>query len=108
MEIDATFFISYVDPLIHEKPENCFGVNYHNPKQKAETIMRLAAKVGEPWISFYSAKEMENLLLAHGFTLTANKTLADLNKEYFTPVGRTLPEHHILKLEHFVIAESKK
>ena len=36
-----------------------------------------------------------------------NKTLADLNSKYFTPVGRTIPENHIFKLEHFIVAESK-
>ena len=33
--------------LINEKPETCFGKGYPNPIKKAETIMRLAAKVGE-------------------------------------------------------------
>ncbi|MEZ9003495.1 hypothetical protein AB6E26_12495 [Vibrio splendidus] len=46
------------------------------------------------------------MLSENGFALTQNKTLADLNDEYFTPVGRRIPEHHIFKLEHFVVAES--
>lgn len=44
--------------------------------------------------------------LNHGFSLIANKTLANLNAEYFTPVGRTLPEDQVFKLEHFVVAKS--
>ena len=103
----ATFFISYVDKLLNENPEACFGKGYSNPAKKAETIKRLAAKVGEPWISFYSAEEIEGMLHQCGFSLTENKTLADLNDIYFAQVGRTLPEDHIFKLEHFVVAESK-
>ena len=104
----ATFFISYVDKLLNENPKACFGEGYLNAEKKAETIMRLAAKVGEPWISFYSAEEIQDMLSQYGFSLTENKTLADLNALYFKPVGRTLPEDHIFKLEHFVVAKSKK
>lgn len=78
-----------------------------NPKKKAALIQNLAAKSGEPWISLYSDKEIEDLLFQNNFSLTENKTLADLNSEYFTPIGRTIPENHIFKLEHFVVAKSK-
>ena len=104
----ATFFISYVDKLLNENPKACFGEGYSNPAKKAETIKRLAAKVGEPWISFYSAEEIEGMLSQYGFSLIENKTLADLNSVYFTPVGRTLSEDQIFKLEHFVVTKSKK
>ena len=104
----ATFYISYVDKLLNENPKACFGKGYSNAAKKAETIKRLAAKVGEPWISFYSAEEIEGMLSQYGFSLIENKTLADLNSVYFTPVGRTLSEDQIFKLEHFVVAKSKK
>jgi methyltransferase (TIGR00027 family) len=104
----ATFFISYVDKLLNENPVACFGKGYSNAAKKAETIKRLAAKVGEPWISFYSAEEIEGLLSQYGFAVIENKTLADLNSVYFTPVGRTLSEDQIFKLEHFVVAKSIK
>ena len=103
----STFFISYVDKLLNEDPEACFGKGYPKATKRAETIKRLSAKVGEPWVSFYSAEEIEELLSQHGFLLKENKTLADLNSVYFTPVGRTLPEDQIFKLEHFVIAKSQ-
>jgi methyltransferase (TIGR00027 family) len=103
----AIFFISYVDKLLKENPEACFGKGYPNAVKKAETIQRLAAKFGEPWISLYSAQEIEGMLSQYGFSITENKTLADLNAVYFAPVGRTLPEDHIFKLEHFVVAKSK-
>ena len=103
----ATLCLSYVDILLKENPAACFGKGYPNPTKKMETITRLAAKVGEPWISYYSAEEITELLSKHGFSVVENKTLEDLNAEYFTPVGRTLPEDHIFKLEHFAVAKSK-
>lgn len=105
---NTTFYISYVNKLLNENPEACFGKGYANAAKKAETIKRLAAKVGEPWISFYSAEEIEGLLSKYGFSLIENKSLADLNSVYFTPVGRTLSEDQIFNLEHFVVAKSKK
>ena len=72
-------------------------------------IKKLSAKAaGEPWISFYSTVEIEDLLLENGYSINENVTLEDLNSLYFGPVGRTLPEDQIFKLEHFVIAESLK
>ena len=103
----TTFFISYVDKRLNKNPKACFGEGYPNAEKKAETILSLASKVGEPWMSFYSAGDIEGMLAQHGFSLIENKTLADLNAIYFTPVGRTLPENHIFKLEHFVVAKSK-
>ena len=44
--------------------------------------------------------------LGFRYSIKENVTLEDLNPVYFTPVGRTLPEDQIFKLEHFVIAES--
>ena len=103
----ATFFISYVDELLDKDPEACFGKGYPNAAQRAETIKSLSAKVGEPWISFYTAEEIASLLSRNGFSVAENVTLEDLNSLYFTPVGRTLPENQIFKLEHFVIAKSQ-
>jgi len=102
----ATFFMSYVDQLLTTDPEACFGEGYPRAAKRAETIMRLAAKVGEPWISFYTAEEIDDLLSKNGYSLEENRTLEDLNSVYFTPVGRTLPSDQIFKLEHFVIAKS--
>ena len=87
-------------------PEACFGKGYPNAVKRAETIKSLSAKGGEPWISFYTAEEIASLLSRNGFSVKKNVTLEDLNSLYFTPVGRTLPENQIFKLEHFVVAES--
>ena len=104
---NATFFMSYVGKLLREDPKACFGMGYSKPERAAKFITNGAAKVGEPWISLYSSKEIEDLLSQNSFTLIENKTLADLNSKYFTPVGRTIPENHIFKIEHFVVAKSK-
>ena len=104
----ATFFISYVDELLNKDPEACFGTGYPNAARRAETIKILSAKVGEPWISFYTAEEIASLLSRNGFSVTENVTVEDLNSLYFTPVSRTLRENQIFKLEHFVVAKSQK
>ena len=104
---NSKIFISYVNKLLNEDSKACFGKGYSKPEKAVSFITNSAAKMGEPWISFYSAEEIESILSQNNFTLIENKTLADLNSKYFTPVGRTIPENHIFKLEHFVIAESK-
>jgi len=105
-KVSSIFFISYVDELLDKDPEACFGKGYPKAVKRAETIKYLSAKAGEPWISFYTAKEIESALSQNGFSIKENVTLEDLNSVYFTPVGRTLPENQIFKLEHFVTAKS--
>lgn len=102
----STFFMSYADELLETNPEACFGKGYPKPAKRVETITGLSAKVGEPWISFYTAEEVEELLADNGFAIKEVKSLEDLNTEYFAPVGRTLPEDQIFKLEYFVVAKS--
>ena len=102
----ATFFISYVDELLDKNPETCFGKGYPKAAQRAQTTRTLSAKVGESWVSFYTAEEIASLLSRNGFSVEENVTLEDLNSLYFTPIGRTLPENQIFKLEHFVVAKS--
>lgn len=102
----STFFISYVDELLDKDPEACFGKGYPKAAKRAETIKTLSAKVGEPWISFYTAEEIASLLSRNGFSVEENVTVEDLNSLYFTPVDRTLPENQLFKLEHFVVAKS--
>ncbi|GMQ49141.1 class I SAM-dependent methyltransferase [Vibrio sp. 10N] len=100
----STLFISYVDQRLKDDPKACFGEGYPQAIKRANTICRLSEKVGEPWVSFYNADEIEWLLSLRGFAIQENKTLEDLNAAYFTPIGRAIPEQNILKLEHFVIA----
>ena len=104
---NSKIFISYVNRLFKEDPKACFGMGYSKPEKAIKFITDGAANVGEPWISFYSNREIKDLLFQNNFTLTEDKTLADLNSKYFTPVGRTIPENHIFKLEHFIVAESR-
>lgn len=99
----AYFYLSYVNKLIKEKPEACFGKGYKNPTGISKTVMSLSEKVGEPWISFYSAQEIEQILAKHEFNVTENKSLSDLNTAYFAPVGRALPEDELFNLEHNVV-----
>ena len=103
----STFFISYVSELFDKNPEACFGKGYPNAEKRAKLIMYGSAKVGEPWISFYGAEEIENVLSQNGYSVKENVTLKDLNSRYFAPVGRALSENQLLQLEHFVMAESQ-
>ena len=103
---NSTFFMSYVDDLLDKDPEACFGKGYPKAAKRARLITNLSAKAGEPWISFYNTEEIESLLSQNGYSINQNVTLEDLNSLYFGPVGRTLPENQIFKLEHFVVAKS--
>ena len=104
---NSKIFISYVNKLFKKDPKACFGMGYSKPEKVIKFITDQAANVGEPWISFYSPREIEDILFQNNFTIIEDKTLADLNSKYFTPVGRTIPENHIFKLEHFIVAESR-
>jgi methyltransferase (TIGR00027 family) len=101
---NSILFISYVNRLLRKNPKACFGKGYVKCERKAEIIQNLAAQSGEPWISLYSKEEIEDLLSQNGYLLKEDKTLADLNCKYFTPIKRTIPESQIFKLEHFVVA----
>jgi methyltransferase (TIGR00027 family) len=103
----SIFFISYVSDLFDKNPEACFGKGYPNAEKRAKLIMYGSAKVGEPWISFYGAEEIENVLSQNGYSVKESVTLKDLNSRYFAPVGRALSENQLLQLEHFVMAESQ-
>lgn len=105
---DAIFYMSYVDKLLKDDPKACFGEGYPDPKKIAERILNMSEKVGEPWISLYSEDEVNQILQENGFSMTENKTLVDLNKAYFTPVGREVPAHHVFNLEHSIVATSVK
>ena len=104
---NSIFFISYVSELLNKNPEACFGKGYPNAEKRVKLITYGASKVGEPWISFYGAEEIESVLSQNGYSVKENVTLKDLNSRYFTPVGRTLSENQLFHLEHFVIAKSQ-
>jgi methyltransferase (TIGR00027 family) len=106
-KVNAIFYMSFVNELMNENPKACFGKGYKNAEKKIKTIKKLSAKVGEPWISFYTSKEVEDMLSQHGFSIVENKTLADFNSEYFEPIGRKLSENELFNLEHSVKAERK-
>ena len=107
-EASSIFVLSFVNELLNNKPEDCFGKGYLDPEKKANLIKDLSAKAaGEPWISFYSIEELEGLLAQNGYSIEENVTLEDLNSLYFGPVDRALSEDQIFKLEHFVIAKTK-
>ena len=104
---NSIFFVSYASELLNKNPEACFGKGYPNAEKRAKLITYGSAKVGEPWISFYGAEEIESVLSQNGYSIKENVTLKDLNSRYFAPVGRTLSENQLLQLEHFLVAKSQ-
>ena len=104
---NSIFFVSYASELLNKNPEACFGKGYPNAEKLAKLITYGSAKVGEPWISFYGAEEIESVLSQNGYSIKENVTLKDLNSRYFAPVGRTLSENQLLQLEHFLVAKSQ-
>ena len=82
----SIFFISYVNELLNKNPEVCFGKGYPNAAKRAKLITNLAAKAGEPWISFYGAEEIESVLSQNGYSIKENVTMKDLNSRYFAPI----------------------
>jgi len=104
---NSIFFVSYVSELLNKNPEACFGKGYPNAEKRAKLITYGSAKVGEPWISFYGAEEIERVLSQNGYSIKENATLKDLNSRYFVPVGRALSENQLFQLEHFVVAKSQ-
>jgi methyltransferase (TIGR00027 family) len=104
---NSIFFVSYASELFNKNPEACFGKGYPNAEKRAKLITYGSAKVGEPWISFYGAEEIESVLSQNGYSIKENVTLKDLNSRYFAPVGRTLSENQLLQLEHFLVAKSQ-
>ena len=76
---NSIFFVSYASELLNKNPEACFGKGYPNAEKRAKLITYGSAKVGEPWISFYGAEEIESVLSQNGYSIKENVTLKDLN-----------------------------
>ena len=72
---NSKIFISYVNKLLKDDSKTCFGIGYSKPEKAVNFITNSAAKLGEPWISFYSAEEIEDILSKNNFALTENKPI---------------------------------
>ena len=100
----STVFVSYVDELLETNPAGCCGRGYAKP-EALQLVPRLAARVGEPWISYYSPPGMKTLLSSCGFELSSDLTLEDVNDLYFGAVGRTVPQEQMMLLERFAVGK---
>jgi O-methyltransferase involved in polyketide biosynthesis len=100
----TVLYLSYANSNLISNPKVCVGKGYAQPEKKIRTILKLAAKVGEPWISLYTPDEVKDLLARHGFTIREDKTLADFNDVYFADRGRALPRNELFNVEHSVFA----
>lgn len=102
----TTIFFSYTDCMINKYPEDLFGKDYPNPKQKIVRIKKIVNALSEPWISFYSKKEIEKLLFKNNFTLKEIKKLENLNDKYFASNNKTVDSRNMFNLENFVVAQN--
>ena len=102
----TTIFLSYTDSVINHSPQYLFGKGYPNPRKIIERIKKIVDALGEPWISFYSKKEIEKLLIQNGFKLKEIKKLEDLNDKYFVSINKPIEDSNIFNLENFVLAQN--
>ena len=104
----ATIVFSYTDCVINKYPENLFGKEYPKPRKKVDKIKKIINALSEPWISFYSIKEIEKLLNKNNFHLKEVKNLENLNNKYFSSVNRKIVSRNLFNLENFVLAKNFK
>jgi len=102
----TTIFLSYTDSVINQSPQYLFGKGYPNPRKIIDRIKKIVDALGEPWISFYSKKEIEKLLIQNGFKLKEIKKLEDLNDKYFVSINKPIEDSNIFNLENFVLAQN--
>ena len=102
----TTIFLSYTDSVINQSPQHLFGKGYPNPRKITNRIKKIVGALGEPWISFYSKKEIEELLIQNGFRLKEIKKLEDLNDKYFISINKPIEANKIFNLENFVLAQN--
>lgn len=103
--VGSILLITYAD-------QDCFGdddTSSTPPSQlfiKAQRIMKLTSKVGEPWITGFTPTEFASFLQECGYQVQSDTTVSDYNEEYFGMVGRKLSEEEMICLERFVVAKA--
>ena len=102
----STIFFSYTDTIINKSPQYLFGEGYPHPRKKIVRIKKLVNALNEPWISFYSKNEIEELLSKSDFKLKEIENIKTLNYKYFTYKNRTITKRNIFNLENFVVAQN--
>jgi methyltransferase (TIGR00027 family) len=96
----SRFLASYVPQELWDSPEKC-GVD---AGQFSTFLWQVATIAGEPWISGWGAPELAAQMHAHGFMVERDVSLRDLNKDFFEPAGRPIPEQHQVILERCATA----
>lgn len=106
--VGSTLLITYVD-------QDCFGHDDDDTSSsapssqlyiKAQKIMKLTSKVGEPWITGFTPVEFASFLQECGYQVQSDTTVSDYNLEYFGMVGRKLSEEEMIGMERFVLAKA--
>lgn len=100
----STVLITYVDQKCFEE-EQTNDANNSSLTKRIGMIKRMAAKVGEPWISGWTKDEFASFLKDCGYDIVSDTTQEDYNDGYLQPVGRKLEDEDILNIERFVVAK---
>ena len=98
----SRFIVSYVPQDLWDNPEKC-----GDEKEIASFLWQVATFTNEPWISGFSEESMAEKMHSFGFVVERDISLLELNKDFFEPAGRPIPEHHQVILERCATAIKK-
>ena len=96
----STLLITYVD-------EKCFAEPEDELPNAVRMVKSMAARVGEPWISYWSKMDFEEFLNICGYQVVSDTSPEDYNDSYLNSVGRRMNEDELLSMERFVVAKVK-
>ncbi|MCH2108250.1 MAG: SAM-dependent methyltransferase [Polyangiaceae bacterium] len=94
----SIILMSYVDQRVFDAPEQV------GPIRSIQSLLKLAAKVGEPWISGWTEPDFKEFMDKLGFDVLENTTCKDYNVAYMRPLGREMTPAKMTSAERFVTA----
>ena len=97
----SVVLVSYVDQNVRDNPTAV------GPARSIKSLVNLAGKVGEPWISMWAEEAFRQDLDAIGYEVLSNTTCKDYNDSWLAPLGRSMKPEEITSAERFVVARVK-
>ena len=105
--VGSTLLITYVDHDCLTSDDDTSSTSSLQLYTKAQRVMKLTSKVGEPWITGFTPIEFASFLQECGYQVQSDTTVSDYNEEYFGKmVGRKLSEEEMICMERFVVAKA--
>ena len=90
--------LTYVDRNVIDDPARV------GPTRSIKSLLRVAKKVGEPWISSWTQSEFTDYMKDLGYEVLENTTCGDYNESYMVPLGRGMRPEETTSIERFVVA----